>query len=90
MRRPGRPVTVVDTIGAGDSFTSGLLGALIRRGLQVPGQVAGISDAALAEVLDEAVLVSSVTCERAGADPPRLAAPGPGPRPLTLEDFVSR
>jgi hypothetical protein len=34
--------------------------------------VAELPDAALAEVLGEAVLISSITCERAGADPPRL------------------
>jgi hypothetical protein len=50
--------------------------------------VAAIAEAALAEVLDEAVLVSSVTCERAGADPPRVASPGVGARPLTVDDFV--
>jgi fructokinase len=90
LRRPGRAVKVVDTIGAGDSFTAGLLAALVRRGLDAPEDVAAMSDAALAETVDEAVLVSSVTCERAGADPPRIAAPAPGPRPLTLQDFVSQ
>jgi hypothetical protein len=39
-------------------------------------------------VLDEAVLISSITCERAGADPPRLAHPDAGPRPLTPADFA--
>jgi hypothetical protein len=39
-------------------------------------------------VLDEAVLVSSMTCERAGADPPRLANRDAGRRPLTPDDFV--
>ena len=39
-----------------------------------------------ASVMDEAVLTSAITCERAGADPPRLdevldrLRPGPGPR----------
>ena len=88
LRRPGRPVTVVDTIGAGDAFTAGMLSGLARRDLGVPARLAAISDPALTEVLDEAVLVSSLTCERAGADPPR-AAPGAGPRPLTPADFVS-
>jgi fructokinase len=90
LRRRGRAVEVVDTIGAGDSFTAGLLGALVRRGLDDPDHLAAMPDTALAEVIDEAVLVSSVTCERAGADPPTVATPGPGPRPLTLQDFVSR
>jgi fructokinase len=88
LRRPGRAVTVADTIGAGDAFTAGLLSGLVRRELHAPERVAAISDAALADVLDEAVLVSSVTCERVGADPPRLATPGAGPRPLTVDDLA--
>jgi fructokinase len=88
LRRPGRAITVVDTIGAGDAFTSGLLSGLVRRDLHIPQHVAAIPDAALADVIDEAVLVSSMTCERAGADPPRAASPGAGARRLTEDDFV--
>jgi fructokinase len=88
LRRPGRAITVVDTIGAGDSFTAGLLSGLARRDLHVPDRMAAIPDAALVDVIDEAVLVSSMTCERAGADPPRAASPGVGPRPLTVDDFM--
>ena len=31
-----------------------------------------ISGDTLGEIVDEAVLVAAITCERAGADPPRL------------------
>jgi fructokinase len=72
VHRPGRPIVVVDTIGAGDAFTAGLLTGLIRRRLHRPGRLADISDETLAEILDDAVLISAVTCERAGADPPGL------------------
>jgi fructokinase len=72
LHQPGRTVALVDTIGAGDAFTAGMLNGLLRRGLHTPAAVAELSDAALAEVLGEAVLISSITCERAGADPPRL------------------
>jgi fructokinase len=72
LRRPGRAVTVVDTIGAGDAFTAGLLTGLVRRGLHGGGRLAGASEGVLADVVDEAVLVAAVTCRRAGADPPRL------------------
>jgi fructokinase len=89
LRRRGRTIALADTIGAGDAFTAGLLGGLARRDLHPPERVAGISDAALRDVLDEAVLVSSLTCERVGADPPRLAGASAGPAPLTVEDFAS-
>jgi fructokinase len=72
LRRSGHRVTVADTIGAGDAFTSGLLTGLVRRGLHRVGDLEEISDDTLADVVDEAALVAAITCERAGADPPRL------------------
>jgi fructokinase len=72
LRRPGRRVAVVDTIGAGDAFTSGLLTGLMRRRLHRDGRLERLSDGTLADIIDEAVLVAALTCERAGADPPRL------------------
>jgi fructokinase len=81
VRRPGRPVAVVDTIGAGDAFTSGLLTGLVRRRLHRDCRLEGLSDGTLADIVDEAVLIAAITCERTGADPPRLdevyAAVGP-------------
>lgn len=66
--RPPRPVDVVDTVGAGDAFTSGLLDALARRDLLDPDELA---NAPWADVLDDAALVAALTCARAGANPPR-------------------
>jgi fructokinase len=89
LHRPGRAAAVVDTIGAGDAFTAGLLTGLMRRGLHHPAQAAELPDATLDDILGEAVLISSVTCERAGADPPRLrTASGPDVSPLTRADLV--
>jgi fructokinase len=72
LHRPARPVAVADTIGAGDAFTAGLLTALVKRGLHRDGRIEGLSAATLTDIVDEAVLVAAITCERAGADPPRL------------------
>ena len=70
VERAGRPVHLVDTIGAGDAFTSGLLSALAGAGVHDAVTLAG---ADLGAALDEAILVAALTCERAGADPPTAA-----------------
>ena len=72
VRRPSPPVTVVDTVGAGDAFSSGLLGALADRGA-LAGAGAGLSEVDLGPVLERAALVAALTCARPGADPPTLA-----------------
>jgi fructokinase len=64
------PVKVADTVGAGDAFMSGLLDALARRDLLSP---AGIAAAPYEQLLDDAALVSAITCSRPGANPPRSA-----------------
>jgi fructokinase len=68
VSRPTLPVPVVDTVGAGDAFMSGLLDALARRDLLTPGAIA---TAPWADVLDDAALVAAITCSRAGSNPPR-------------------
>lgn len=72
-RRPGRSITVADTVGAGDSFAGGLLAALGAEGLARPGALAGATAAQLGSALGEAVAVSAMTCARAGANPPTRA-----------------
>lgn len=73
IRRPARPVRVVDTVGAGDAFCAGLLDSLWRGGHLGPDaeqRLGGLTAAGLAEILDWAGLVAALTCERPGADPP--------------------
>jgi fructokinase len=69
---PGVPVDVVDTVGAGDAFTAGLLAAFDGQDRLHPGGLAQLTDDDLAAALDQAVRVAALTCGRAGADPPRL------------------
>ncbi|HME65590.1 MAG TPA: carbohydrate kinase, partial [Streptosporangiaceae bacterium] len=40
VRRPALDVAVVDTVGAGDSFTAGLIGSLLGRGQHAPADLA--------------------------------------------------
>ena len=66
-------VAVVDTVGAGDAFTAGLLAGLHDRGrLADRGTLAATDAHQLAEVLGFAARVAAVTCMRSGADPPHL------------------
>jgi fructokinase len=73
VRRPALDVTVVDTVGAGDSFTAGLIGSLIGRGQQAPADLVRCSPDELAGALADAILVASLNCERRGNDPPTAA-----------------
>jgi fructokinase len=68
---PAIPVEVVDTVGAGDAFTAGLLAWLWRRGRTGRADLAALPAGALGEALHYASRVAALTCTRAGADPPR-------------------
>lgn len=71
---PGRPVRLVDTVGAGDSFMAGLINALARDGGLAPaGGWAMPGPDRVRAAIEEASLVASLTCGRAGADPPTAA-----------------
>ena len=73
VERPGQRVDVADTVGAGDSFTAGLLDGLRRHGLLGSARreaLRAVDEATLAAVVDRAIRVSAITCSRPGADPP--------------------
>lgn len=73
---PSRPVEVVDTIGAGDAFTSGLIYALSQSGLAdllIDDSTTGeIPEHLVVTALDTALASSSVAVSRSGAQPPSL------------------
>ncbi len=73
LHRPARDIVVADTVGAGDSFTAGLIASLIARGQYRPGCLAGCPADQLSAVLDDAILVASLNCQRRGNDPPTIA-----------------
>ncbi len=76
VREPSPVVSVVDTIGAGDTFTAGLLHALAGRdalGAAPSQRLAGLDESALRAVLRTAAAAAALTCTRAGCDPPTRA-----------------
>ncbi|MCX9192715.1 carbohydrate kinase [Carbonactinospora thermoautotrophica] len=70
---PALPVRVVDTVGAGDAFMSGLLAALRETGLLGRNRRAALAEADPEPALRTALLAAALTCERPGADPPTRA-----------------
>jgi len=69
---PGEDVEVVDTVGAGDAFTAGLLHALERAGMLSRAKIRSLDAAGWRSAVTTAVHVAALTCTRIGADPPRL------------------
>ena len=63
-------VTVVDTVGAGDTFNAGVLAALDAAGVLSKAGVASLSDADLDAALSLGSRAAAVTVSRAGANPP--------------------
>lgn len=64
---PGVKVEVADTVGAGDTVGAIVVEAIVERGLvNLHGEV-------LREVLTRAAKAASITCSRAGANPPTRA-----------------
>src|SRR5437764_165582 len=67
------PVTVADTVGAGDAFTAALLAGLAELRMLTPRALAGrVSNdpGVLHEIADQALAAAALTCTRPGANPP--------------------
>jgi fructokinase len=71
---PALSADVVDTVGAGDAYTAGLLAALADRGALDRARLEQLDRAGWREVARFAAATAALTCERAGADPPGRAA----------------
>jgi fructokinase len=85
VRVPAAPAQVVDTVGAGDSFTAGLLHHLGARGL-LGGRLTDLRLDDVEAACLFATRVAALTCSAAGPNPPwqdQLA-------PLTTDEAVVR
>ncbi|MBB3408256.1 fructokinase [Rhizobium sp. BK316] len=67
---PSERVTVVDTVGAGDTFDAGVLASLKMDNLLTKSQVANLDEQALRNALALGAKAAAVTVSRAGANPP--------------------
>jgi len=76
VHRDARAAHVVDTVGAGDAFTAGLLTFFAEHEALAVGLRDRLDSAILEQMLDFASCVAALTCERAGADPPSREAVG--------------
>jgi fructokinase len=70
---PGRDIKVVDTVGAGDTFSAALLSGLRTAGFLSLKRIGGLTAEKLGSVLNYAIVASSITCSRRGADLPTSA-----------------
>jgi fructokinase len=64
------PVTVADTVGAGDTFNAGALAALHDAGVLTKAALATLPDATLDAALSLGTRAAAITVSRAGANPP--------------------
>ena len=66
----------MDTVGAGDTFSGGLLHALSQHdslGADPLARLAALTDEALGEILTRAARAAALNCTREGCDPPTRA-----------------
>lgn len=67
---PASPVSVVDTVGAGDTFNAGVLASLSRAGALTKDRIATLTEDEIRDALGLGARAAAITVSRAGANPP--------------------
>lgn len=70
---PSERTTVVDTVGAGDTFNAGFLASLHEQGVLNKPALAALGDQSLEAALKLGAQCAAITVSRAGANPPTRA-----------------
>jgi fructokinase len=68
--RQGVRADVVDTVGAGDTFTGAILCGLHERDVVTRNSLRSLEKSAFLEIADTALLAAAIVCRRQGANPP--------------------
>lgn len=72
FKQPSISVKVVDTVGAGDTFTAGFLASLQKAGKLNKAAVSYLDETSLRNAVTYAARAAAITVSRAGANPPWL------------------
>ena len=67
---PAKDVEVIDTIGAGDTFSAAFLAQLIEKDITSVEKLRNLKNSELQEMLQNCAHASGITCSRKGANPP--------------------
>lgn len=70
IKVPSVNVKVVDTVGAGDTFTAGFLASLQRAGKLNKAAISYLDETSLRNAVSYAAKAAAITVSRAGANPP--------------------
>ena len=70
IRTPTFPITVIDTVGAGDTFCAGVLARLADEAILSREKVLSLTEQQLLAVISFAAAAAALNCTREGANPP--------------------